>query len=87
MLQCLLVVALTQTGNVGTRNMSVLSEVPPRHVEVIMAVEAGRRRAAMEAHVAGTPDEYAYGYDCGDGWNDRGLAEAEVFGWRNRRRS
>lgn len=85
MLECLLVVALSGQGDTGTRNWAVLSDVPEARVEMVMAVEAGRRRAAAEARLARTLDAYAYGYDCGDGWRAHGLEEAEVFGSERRR--
>ena len=80
MLECLLVVAMVVQGDTAARSFSTMKNVPEAGAAQIMAIEAGR----ANAHHAGLwrypkGAESLYGYDCGDGWIDRGLARSDVF--------
>lgn len=80
MLECFLVVALTQNGNVVARNLASVREVPESRIEMRMALEAGRRTGDTARFVARHDrDGYKYGYDCGGGWIDRGVKQSDVF--------
>lgn len=80
MMECFLVVALEMNERIITRTLSYLDNVPAQRIEFTMAIEAGRRSGHM-AIIQQNPESYKniYGYDCGEGWVNKGVAKTDVF--------
>ncbi len=80
MLECFLVVAMSYNGVLLGRSFETIQNVPQANVQTIMSFEVGRGMAtqvALNPRAAG--GERVYGYDCGEGWVDRGLKQQDVF--------
>lgn len=81
MVECFLVVALSINGDVISRNFNTYREIPEERAELLMALEAGRNGAFTANFLRANNSKlgYGYGYNCGKGWVDQGIAEEEVF--------
>lgn len=81
MVECFLVVALSINGDVISRNFNSYREIPEDRIEMLMALEAGRNGAFSADFLRANDSKlgYTYGYDCGKGWVDQGIAQEDVF--------
>lgn len=80
MLECFLVVAMSYNGVVLGRSFETIPNVPEQSVQMVMSFESGRGGATQAAlNPALSAGERVYGYDCGEGWVDRGLKQTDVF--------
>lgn len=80
MLECLLVVAMSINDHVMVRSLGYVRNVPEHRIEFSMAIEAGRHSAVNSSLIPSVQEYTApYGYDCGQGWVDKGIAKREAF--------